>query len=124
MLNLSPKSLVGALGLAALALLLGAASALAHAVVVSSRPTAHKTVKGPDLAIEIRFNSRVDPARSRLTLKRPDGSSVVLSLQSGEGDALRSAASGLAGGGYRLLWQALSVDGHITHGVISFDVSP
>lgn len=123
--NFATKTRGGALVGALLALLLGAASALAHAVVVSSKPNAHETVKGPDLAIELRFNSRIDQGRSRLTLKRPDGSSVVLSLgESAEGDALRSAVSGLARGAYRLSWQTLSVDGHLTYGVIPFDVSP
>jgi copper resistance protein C len=120
-----PDFAVKTLRVAVLTLLLGPVQALAHAIVVASRPNAHEVVKGPDLAVEIRFNSRIDRGRSKLTLERPDGSSDVLSLQEDkEGDALRSAVSGLVEGSYALSWQTLSVDGHITHGVIPFDVRP
>ncbi|HMK91119.1 MAG TPA: copper resistance CopC family protein [Methylocystis sp.] len=114
----------GALAALALTLLLSPGAALAHAIVVASNPEPRQTVKGPDISVEIRFNSRIDLERSRLTLKRPDGSSVILPLQGGEtGDMLRSGASGLTEGSHTLLWQTLSVDGHITHGVIPFEVS-
>jgi methionine-rich copper-binding protein CopC len=107
-----------------LGLIFLADSAFAHAIVVASTPSPRQTVSGPELAIEIRFNSRVDPARSRLTLVRPDGASVVLPLVgSGPSETLSGAASGLENGRYRLLWQTLSVDGHITHGEIPFEVS-
>jgi copper resistance protein C len=103
---------------------LSAGGALAHALVLASTPASHATVAGPDLAVEVRFNSRVDPARSRLTLVRPSGVSVDLPLRlGGSSDTLSALASELAGGHYRLLWQTLSVDGHITHGEIPFDVS-
>jgi copper resistance protein C len=118
------KTLRSMLGGAALALLLEASPVLAHAIVVSSQPQAHENVKGPDLAVEIRFNTRIDTSRSRLTLKRPDGSSVDLSLQGdAERNVLRSAVDGLVPGVYGLSWQTLSIDGHITHGAIPFEVS-
>lgn len=99
-------------------------TALAHALVLASTPASRATVSGPDLAVEIRFNSRVDPARSRLTLLRPNGASVDLPLKVGaSSDTLSAVTSELAGGHYRLLWQTLSIDGHITHGEIPFDVS-
>ncbi len=101
-----------------------AGAALAHALVLASTPAPRETVSGPELKAEIRFNSRVDPARSRLTLLRPDGASVVLPLATdGPTDTLSSVIFGLTNGPHRLLWQTLSVDGHITHGEIPFDVS-
>jgi methionine-rich copper-binding protein CopC len=102
---------------------LGVKTALAHAIVVASTPSAHQIVSGPELKIDIRFNSRVDVGRSRLTLARPDGASVILPLLgSGASETLTAKAPGLENGHYRLLWQTLSIDGHITHGEIPFEV--
>ena len=112
-----------ALGPGLLGFSLGAQSALAHAIVVAATPSAHQTVTRSELDVEIRFNSRVDVARSRLTLARPDGSSVILPLLgSGASETLTAKAPELENGHYRLLWQTLSIDGHITHGEIPFEV--
>ncbi|HEY8136859.1 MAG TPA: copper resistance CopC family protein, partial [Methylocystis sp.] len=82
-----------------------------------------QTVAQSELNVEIRFNSRVDMARSRLSLVRPDGASVILPLLgSGASETLTAKAPGLENGHYRLLWQTLSIDGHITHGEIPFEV--
>ena len=102
---------------------LGAQSALAHAIVVGATPSAHQTVTRSEFDVEIRFNSRVDVARTRLTLVRPDGASVILPLLgSGASETLTAKAPELENGHYRLLWQTLSIDGHITHGEIPFEV--
>jgi len=99
--------------------------ALAHAVVVASEPKAQEVVTSSSLSIDIRFNSRIDAGRSRLLLlipKRANSPSVILPLEAGEADALRASAMNLEDGPYELLWQTLSVDGHITRGVIPFEV--
>jgi hypothetical protein len=112
-----------ALGLSLLGISLGVKRALAHAIVVAATPSAHQTVAQSELKVEIRFNSRVDLARSRLTLVRPDGAGVILPLlENGASETLTARAPGLENGHYRLLWQTLSIDGHITHGEIPFEV--
>ena len=99
------------------------AQATAHAIVVGSSPAPRQTVAKGELRIELRFNSRIDRARSRLVLLRPDGSPEALGLkETGVGESLEAEAKGLEKGSYRLLWQALSVDGHVTHGEIPFEV--
>jgi len=70
----------------------------------------------------LRFNSRVDPRRSRLTLIGPSGSAVPLTLMNPAVDSLTAQTAELIPGAYRLRWQVLSVDGHITHGEIPFTV--
>ena len=47
--------------------------ALAHAVLVSSTPQKNAAVSGPDITINLKYNSRVDGARSTLSLLKPDG---------------------------------------------------
>src|SRR5258706_10132890 len=50
---------------------LAATPALAHAIILESSPAVNATVAGPELDIVLRFNSRIDRARSSLTLNAP-----------------------------------------------------
>ena len=98
--------------------------AAAHAIIVASQPGVDAVVSGASLPIELRFNSRIDQQRSRLMLVRPDGTTATLPLGAATApDLLTSRTGGLAPGGYRLHWQVLSIDGHITRGDIPFKVS-
>jgi len=101
------------------------APAAAHAVLLESNPALKSAVSGPDVPIKLRFNVRIDTLRSRLTLIRPDGSAQPLELsKQTPADTLSAEATGLAAGAYRLRWQVLASDGHITRGEIPFTVSP
>ncbi|MFO1060591.1 MAG: copper resistance protein CopC [Dongiaceae bacterium] len=96
---------------------------LAHAVVVRSMPAADARVTGPDVAIALQSNSRVDRPRCRLALVAPGGAMTTLDLQADTAPQLLAAqAKGLAPGAYRLRWQVLAVDGHITRGDIPLTV--
>ena len=100
-------------------------AAFAHAVVISASPRAEARIAATELPIEIRFNSRIDAERSNLKLFKADGSATVLPvLDAGSADALKSRATDLSPGQYRLHWQTLSPDGHISQGDIPFPVSP
>lgn len=105
--------LIGILGLSRMA--------LAHAHLLSSSPQANATVQGPNVSIDLKFNSRVDSTRSHLDLVMPDGSVKSLSVGA-SGDAELGAHTTLAPGKYTIRWQALSTDGHITRGEIPFIV--
>lgn len=110
--------------LAAIAVSFAALPADAHAVLLESTPALKSSVKGPDVPIKLRFNVRIDVVRSRLTLIRPDGSSQTLEVsKQSPADTLAASASGLTPGEYRLRWQALASDGHITRGEIPFTVT-
>jgi copper resistance protein C len=99
-------------------------AAFAHALVIASTPRAEAVVTGDTLAVEIRFNSRIDGERSHLKLFKIDGDAVSLPLaDAGAEDLLKATASGLTPGRYRLHWQTLSPDGHISQGDIPFSVS-
>jgi copper resistance protein C len=107
------------------AALLIVAPAAAHAVLLESTPALKSTVSGPDVPIKLRFNVRIDALRSRLTLIHPDGSAQALEIsKQTPADTLSAEASGLAAGTYRLRWQVLASDGHITRGEIPFTVAP
>lgn len=100
-----------------------ATPAVAHAVLLESSPALKSSVTGPDVPLKLRFNVRIDIARSRLTLVRPDGSSRALEVnKQASPDMLSALATGLTPGVYRLRWQVLAADGHITRGEIAFTV--
>ncbi len=104
---------------------LAVAPAAAHAILLESSPALKSAVTGPDVPIKLRFNVRIDALRSRLTLIHPDGSSQALQIsKQTPADTLSAEATGLSAGTYRLRWQVLASDGHITRGEIPFTVTP
>ena len=95
----------------------------AHAILMESTPKLNSTVKGPDLDINLRFNVRIDGGRSRVRLVRPDGTILPLTLASQvKPDVLQTHAGGLKPGAYKLEWQVLASDGHMSRGEIPFTV--
>ncbi len=110
--------------LAPICLLVATGTVSAHAVIVTSNPGVDEVMHGNTIPIELRFNSRIDRERSRLSLIEPDGSVAPLTLADQGPDTLAATASGLSPGAYRLHWQVLGIDGHITRGEIPFRVEP
>ena len=96
-------------------------AAQAHAILVQSQPAAGGSVAAGHVEVRLRFNSRIDAGRSRLTLTRPDHSQAVLPVAGGD-DRLEAAAD-LVPGRYTLRWQVLAIDGHITRGDVPFIVT-
>ena len=97
--------------------------AWAHAILMESKPALHSSVKGPGVSVWLRFNVRIDGSRSRLRLVAPDGSQQTLSLaKQAQPDVLESQAAGLKPGAYKLQWQVLASDGHISRGEVAFTV--
>ncbi len=98
--------------------------AWAHAILMESKPAARSSIKGPDVSIWLRFNVRVDGSRSRLHLVAPDGSQQIIPLaKQVHPDILESQAAGLKPGAYKLQWQVLAADGHISTGEVAFTVT-
>lgn len=106
----------------ACALLLAPRLALAHAHLESSTPAANATVPAGDLAIELRFNSRVDGQRSTLGLEVAGGGPANLVHEAQHSASTLNAHANLRPGKYVIQWQALAPDGHITRGEIPFTV--
>jgi copper resistance protein C len=95
----------------------------AHAILVRSTPKAHGVVASGVLEVSLEFNSRIDAARSDLTLVMPDEETVKLALLPQASPASLSARTArLEAGSYMIRWQVLANDGHITRGQIPFEV--
>jgi len=112
-----------ALALLAGSLLPPGRPAAAHAILMQSTPAIDGKAIGPNVSIDLHYNSRIDLKRSLLTLTLPDNSvrSLPINEDSPPGQ-IDTEATGLAPGSYSLRWQVLAIDGHITRGDIPFSV--
>ncbi len=93
----------------------------AHAILMASTPPAGATLPPGPQDFTLKFNIRLDRARSRLTLVRPGDHESVLPLADTKDDVLATHAV-LAPGAHVLRWQVLAIDGHITRGEVRFTV--
>ena len=97
--------------------------ASAHAVLLSSTPQKNAAVTGPDITINLKYNSRVDGALSTLSLLKPDGTVERIGTPAQPApDVLSATGHRLTKGSYVLRWQVLASDGHITRGEVPFQV--
>lgn len=103
--------------------LLAPMPAHAHAILKESEPGQHESVPSGMVGIHLRYNSRIDWARSRLLLLRPDHSQSVLRIMPGGPPDLLSASATLAPGAYTIRWHVLATDGHLTRGDLRFTVT-
>lgn len=95
---------------------------LAHAILLDSTPASGAAIPAGSLDVELRFNSRIDRARSVVKLVRPDRVESVLSIVPTGAPQLILTHVEVSPGRYTLRWQVLAVDGHITRGDVPFTV--
>lgn len=123
-----PRRLLPASAAALVPALLPRRRASAHALVVASEPASGSEVAGRPERVWLRFNSRIDRARSRLSLHGPDNGQTPLPLDAASPDeTLLSARTDIVPwepGAWRLRWQVLALDGHITRGDVAFTLRP
>ena len=107
-----------------LGLIISPAGASAHAILMQSKPSAGDSVPAGKLDMTFRYNSRIDRARSRLTLTNPNHSQSILKIvPDGPPDTLQTSAELTTPGAYVVRWQVLAIDGHITRGDVPFTVT-
>ncbi len=74
-------------------------------------------------ARRLRYNSRIDQKRSRLTLIRPDRGRDIIPIDPGTAPEIIAAHLALVPGSYIVRWQVLAIDGHITRGDVPLTVT-
>jgi len=95
-----------------------------HAILKETTPAANSKVAGPDVPMVLKYNVRIDAKLSKLMLLNPDNSTTDLKIdEQKSADTLTSKATGLKPGAYKIRWQVLAPDGHITRGEIPFTVT-
>jgi methionine-rich copper-binding protein CopC len=95
----------------------------AHAILEASEPANGDSVPAGAIALKLRFNSRIDRERSRLTLTLPDQSRVAPPIGPDGPPNILTASVTVTPGAYVLRWQVLAIDGHITRGDVAFTVT-
>ena len=115
---------MGRLGtMAAFGMAVLAGRAAAHAIIIDSVPAPLAHITPGALRIALRYNSRIDAGRSKLTIRHGDD---MQRLTTGDADAPDTlvAQTSVAPGEYEIAWQVLATDGHVTRGRIPFTVDP
>jgi len=97
--------------------------ARAHAYPAVTIPSNGTTVKEPPRELRIQFTEGVELAFSQITVKAASGEVVSLGkLRQLASDTLAIDLKPLSAGNYSVEWQVLSVDTHVTDGVLRFTV--
>jgi copper resistance protein C len=111
--------------LVAIAVLPGVA--VAHSELVSSTPTAGETVTLPPTEIRGAFSEAVDPGRSTLELRGPDGARIATGTVPDGGDPMQmviTAVPSLAPGVYEVRWTTVTADDNgVERGTFTFTVA-
>ena len=103
---------------------LAASPTFAHAIIVEAAPAVGAVLHAGTVDVRLRFNSRIDRHRSRLTVLDGIGKETPVSIDDyTAADVITAHITGLAPGDYRLRWQVLALDGHITRGDIPFTIA-
>lgn len=108
--------------LLAAALLLLPRLAAAHAILEESTPAAGAVLHPGPVDVTLRYNSRIDRDRSRLTLISSGHAQEPVSIAPDPRPDILACHLTLAEGAYTIRWQVLAVDGHITRGDVPFTV--
>jgi methionine-rich copper-binding protein CopC len=101
-----------------------ASLAWGHALLVDSIPKPGQTVTTVR-EIVLRFNSRIEKPLSSVTLQGPG--TALIALKRSEAtygpDTLAYQVPALPTGSYRATWKVLSTDGHLTEGILAFQLA-
>lgn len=113
--------------LAALAALVLASAALAHAMLQRASPAVGSRVSSPPARVELWFSEPLEPAFSTLKVLDASGRQVDkrdVAVDASEPRHIAVSVPELPRGRYRVVWRAVSVDSHATSGDHTFDVGP
>lgn len=105
----------------ALAILVVATGAEAHARLDSASPAVGSTVGSSPGQVTLHFTEALEPKFSGATVSNAAGARVDTG-SSASGTTMRIGVKGLGPGTYSVNWHALSVDTHKTQGSFSFHV--
>lgn len=121
---MSSKFLIGLSASVLLSLHGIATAAWAHAYPAVTVPTNGATIKEPPREVRIQFTEGIELAFSAITVKGPNREIVSQGkLRKLADDTVAMDLKPLRPGNYSVEWQVLSVDTHITDGVLRFTIS-
>jgi methionine-rich copper-binding protein CopC len=103
----------------------GAASAWAHAHLVRAQPNADAAIRAAPAEVRLWFTEPLESRLSEIQVldaarRRVDRADPRLDAD--DAKVLSVALGALPPGAYRVVWKAVSRDGHVTHGDYGFTV--
>jgi len=120
---MSSKFLIGLSLIGALCFDLSGRLAWAHAYPKASSPDNGAALKESPKEVRVQFTEGLELAFSRITVKGPNGEIVSQGkVRQPAADTLATDLKPLSPGSYVVEWQVLSVDTHITEGVLHFTI--
>jgi methionine-rich copper-binding protein CopC len=111
--------------LLSLVVVASAQRAAGHGVLLESVPRASETV-AVVTRLDLRFNSRIEPAFSEVRLTGPSNERIALPTgrsEATERGRITVVLPALAPGPYTVHWRVFTVDGHLSHGRFAFRVA-
>jgi methionine-rich copper-binding protein CopC len=97
----------------------------AHAYPAVSVPNNGATLKEPPSEVRIQFTEAIEMAFSAVTVVGPNKEVVSQGkLRKLADDTVAIGLKPLQAGNYTVQWQVLSVDTHVTEGVLRFTIAP
>jgi copper resistance protein C len=111
--------------IAVVLLVLGVATAHAHALLDHASPLVGSTVPFAPKTLTLWFAEKVEPAFSTIEVRDADGTRGDIGraqVDRSDPTALRIGLKPLKNGRYQVRWRVLSVDTHTTEGSFSFRV--
>ena len=110
----------------------GVRPAAGHPIVLGSSVIHDSVLSGSPEEVTLRFNSRIEPRLTRVTITKDDGRPVPLPLSvtdvnrnsHGVPDRLVIPLRPLPRGTYVIRYKVLAADGHVTEGALRFTISP
>lgn len=101
-------------------------SAEAHAFLDRASPAVGSTVHTPPTEVRIQYTEELEPAYSTAHVEDASGATVSTAarVDSAEPQVLIVPLGALKPGRYKVIWQVLSVDTHVTTGTFTFTVAP
>jgi methionine-rich copper-binding protein CopC len=102
------------------------AGAEAHAFLDHAQPAVGSSTKAsPEL--KLWFSENIKPAFSKVEVRAANGAEIKagpLRVDQAQGSLVHVPLPGLKPGIYRVHWQVISVDSHVTSGNFHFTVTP
>ena len=106
-------------------LVLSGATAFAHPRVISATPAVGGTVKTAPSEVTIRFNEKLEPAFSSVTIRDSTGKQVDKGnpqVDKADHRIIRVSLPSLAPGAYKVEWRAVAADTHKVEGDFTFRI--
>jgi methionine-rich copper-binding protein CopC len=106
--------------------------AMAHAFLTRASPSVGGTVRALPAEVTLRFTESVEPDFCTVQVTAPGGERVdigAVRVDAAEPGVLHvplkaPSLGGAGAGAYKVVWRAVSVDTHVTHGDFVFTVVP